>query len=194
MIPLTIAAALSILLYVATVLVHYEALRLISLYIGRSSLRPRARVLVVLFGTVLAHLLEIGLYAFVSWFADAVLNIGGLGGPGAAKYVTYFYFSAETYTSLGMGDLRPTGVLRLITSLEVLNGLILIGWSTSFTFLAMSRLWDLHATIAPPAQAQSMVRAHPSGHDREGEGVRSDLTPRPSSRTGKEDRLPRTRP
>jgi hypothetical protein len=193
MIPLTIAAALSVLLYVATVLVHYEALRLISLYIGRSSLRPRARVLVVLFGTVLAHLLEIGLYAFVSWFADAVLDIGGLGGPGAAKYVTYFYFSAETYTSLGMGDLRPTGVLRLITSLEVLNGLILIGWSTSFTFLAMSRLWDLHATVASPAQARPMVRARPTGHDEEGDVVRSDLAARPGPCTEKEDGFPPAR-
>jgi hypothetical protein len=36
------------------------------------------------------------------------------------------------------------GDLRLIASLEVLNGLLLIGWSTSFTYLSMLRYWKLH--------------------------------------------------
>jgi TRAP-type C4-dicarboxylate transport system permease small subunit len=99
-----------------------------------------------LFGTVLAHLLEIAFYALMFWYADNVAHIGGFTGLGTDGVANYFYFSAETFTSLGMGHLYPRGALRLMTSLEVLNGLLLIGWSASFTFLAMSRLWELHAT------------------------------------------------
>ena len=55
--------------------------------------------------------------------------------------MTYFYFSAETYTSLGFGDLYPVGLLRLIAGIECLNGLVLIGWSTAFIYLAMRRFW-----------------------------------------------------
>jgi Ion channel len=139
-----VAVGLSVLLYVVTVLSHYEALRIISQYVDRSSMRPRARLLLVLFGTVLAHVFEFGLYALVFWYADSVIDIGNFSGFHGKEAVNYFYFSAETFTSLGMGDVYPRGALRLITSLEVLNGLTLIGWSTSFTFLAMSRLWDLH--------------------------------------------------
>jgi hypothetical protein len=139
-----IAAGLSVLLYVVTVLSHYEALRIISQFVDWSSMRPRARMLLVLFGTVLAHVFEIGLYALVLWYADNVIDIGDFSGSHVNEAVNYFYFSAETFTSLGIGDLYPRGALRLITSLEVLNGLTLIGWSTSFTFIAMSRLWDLH--------------------------------------------------
>jgi hypothetical protein len=36
----------------------------------------------------------------------------------------------------------PIGNLRLLASIETINGLLLIGWSTSFTFLGMQRYWD----------------------------------------------------
>jgi hypothetical protein len=162
-ISLTIAAGLSVLLYVGTVLCHYEALRIISRLVERSGLRPRLRILLVLLGAVLAHLLEIAFYALMFWYADNVAHIGGFTGLGTDGVANYFYFSAETFTSLGMGDLYPRGALRLMTSLEVLNGLLLIGWSTSFTFLAMSRLWELHASAAAgESHARSQRHDHES--------------------------------
>lgn len=54
-----------------------------------------------------------------------------------------FNFSAETYTTIGLGDIYPLGPLRLITGIEALNGLLLIGWSASFTYLAMQKFWDI---------------------------------------------------
>lgn len=51
------------------------------------------------------------------------------------------YFSAETYTSLGYGDVVPGGALRLLAGMEALNGLLLIGWSASFIYIAMERFW-----------------------------------------------------
>jgi hypothetical protein len=53
-----------------------------------------------------------------------------------------FYFSAETFTSLGYGDIRPSGPLRLLAGAEALNGLLLIGWSACFAYISMERFWE----------------------------------------------------
>ena len=45
-----------------------------------------------------------------------------------------------SFTSLGFGDIVPTGAVRLLAGAECLNGLLLIGWSASYT-----------ATISPVA-------------------------------------------
>jgi len=65
-----------------------------------------------------------------------------LTGPGGFTLANSLYFSAETYTSLGFGDLIPIGPLRLLAGAEALNGLVLIGWSASFTYIAMERFWS----------------------------------------------------
>jgi hypothetical protein len=53
------------------------------------------------------------------------------------------YFSAVIYSTLGLGDISPEGALRMITGVEALSGFILIGWTVSFTFLAMQKFWEL---------------------------------------------------
>ena len=47
-----------------------------------------------------------------------------------------------TYTSLGLGDIVPTGDVRMMTGAEALNGLVLIGWSVTYSFLAMEDFWE----------------------------------------------------
>ena len=47
----------------------------------------------------------------------------------------------EALHSLGYGDVVPSGDLRLLAGMEALNGLLLIGWSASYTFIAMERFW-----------------------------------------------------
>jgi hypothetical protein len=42
---------------------------------------------------------------------------------------------------LGYGDVLPHGDLRLLAGLEALNGILLIGWTASYTFLSMERFW-----------------------------------------------------
>lgn len=49
------------------------------------------------------------------------------------------YFSAETYTSPATVIVVPGGALRLLAGVEALNGLLLIGWSASYTYIAMER-------------------------------------------------------
>jgi hypothetical protein len=72
--------------------------------------------------------------------------MGGLSGHLEGDLLDYFYFSMATYTTLGIGDLHPSGVMRLIAGIESLNGLVLIGWSASFTYLTMEELWGRGAS------------------------------------------------
>ena len=52
------------------------------------------------------------------------------------------YFSFTTYTTLGFGDIEPTGHLRFLAGIESLTGLVLITWTASFLYLEMRKDWD----------------------------------------------------
>ena len=45
------------------------------------------------------------------------------------------------FSSIGLGDLYPIGPIRLLTGIEGLVGLLLIGWSVSFTYWEMQTFW-----------------------------------------------------
>ncbi|GMU45402.1 MAG: hypothetical protein AMXMBFR26_01840 [Porticoccaceae bacterium] len=129
----------SLLLIVACVLFHYEALRFIGAIAARVQ-QHRRTVLVVIFGVVAAHLVEILGYAMAMYLGHG-LGLGSVTGVAHPRAPQYFYLSAETFTTLGLGDIYPTGDLRLIAALEPLIGILLIGWSTSYTYLAVQRYW-----------------------------------------------------
>lgn len=85
------------------------------------------------------HVLEAGIYA-------AALSLGassGLGAfdsaPSAIAGMDIFYFALVSYTSLGLGDIVPTGHLRLIAGIASLNGFLLISCSAAFLFRLVSR-------------------------------------------------------
>jgi len=137
------AIAIALFLVGATVLIHYEGLHLVSRGLGKSNtVYSQTKVLVTILWIFAIHLIEIALYAFAFWFADIVIDIGSFAGTHEIGTFHYFYFSAEAFSTLGLGDIYPVGPLRLIASIEPINGLLLIGWSTSFTFLCMYRYWS----------------------------------------------------
>jgi len=137
MIAITILVAL-------TILIHYEILRVTSAHLADLPIPARARIIVVVGSAFTAHTLEVWLYAIAYWLLVLRLGLGGFGGQPVAGFEDCLYFSVETYTSLGFGDLYPTSHTRLIAGVESLTGLVMIGWSASFTFLAMQRYWPLH--------------------------------------------------
>ncbi|MEP6558064.1 MAG: potassium channel family protein [Burkholderiales bacterium] len=102
----------------------------------------RSKLLVVMFAAFVAHGAEIAVYGLALFALVKYGAVGSLAGSAASSMANCFYFSAETYTTLGFGDLTPTGPLRLMAGVEGLNGLVLIGWSASYTYLAMERFWD----------------------------------------------------
>jgi hypothetical protein len=44
-----------------------------------------------------------------------------------------------------LGDIAPLGPVRLLAGVEALNGLLMIAWSASFTYLSMENFWAPHA-------------------------------------------------
>ncbi len=135
-----------------TILVHYEALRLISRVLPRlTAVPPRPRIVFVIIAVFAAHMIEVYIYALGYWLLHAwgggVDGVGLLhvSGQSADDLDTLIYFSAVSYTTLGFGDIAPLGGLRIVSGIEGLNGLLMIGWSASFTYLCMERLWPLHA-------------------------------------------------
>lgn len=126
-----------------TVLVHYESLNLLSRYMHDRVPSSRAQILVVIMGVFTAHTIEVWLYAAAYYCLDNWGPGMGIAGHLDGSMLDYLYFSTVSYTSLGLGDLYPLGALRLLTGVEALNGLLLIGWSASFTYLVMQRSWRL---------------------------------------------------
>jgi hypothetical protein len=138
---MTLVVLACLALVVSTTLLHYEALRLLTAILPRLHMTPRARLVVVMLATFAAHALEIVLYATAMAALVRSTSAGTLGLDGAPAWSTFLYFSAETFTSLGYGDIVPRGALRALSGVEALNGLLLIGWTASFTYVAMQHLW-----------------------------------------------------
>jgi hypothetical protein len=143
-VPITLAIAG--LLVVSTIVIHYEALRLMSALVSEWPRPPRLRILLVVIGCFLAHFVEICLYALAFFLVEAA-GLGALTGRLEGHAGDYLYLSAAAYSTVGFGDIYGTGALRLISALEAVNGLFLVAWSTSFTYLAMERLWPLHSRV-----------------------------------------------
>src|SRR6476661_3689168 len=138
-----LAMLLAAFLVPANILVHYEMLRLMSVYVPALPVAVRLKVLVVVLGCFVAHTIEVWLYAVAYLLIDRA-GIGSLQGQVDESFADFLYFSATSYSTLGFGDVYPIGALRLISGIEGINGLFLIAWSTSFTYFVMDRLWPLH--------------------------------------------------
>ena len=141
--------AVSVALFVATAYLHLLSLRFCSGRMASVPMRPHTRVLSIVSLLFLTHLFQIGLFAGSFWIAEAWFGIGGFRGADMEDPLDYLYFSAVMYTSLGIGDIVPTGHLRFLASVEALIGLLLIAWSASFLFAAMNRLWDWQPCVEP---------------------------------------------
>jgi Ion channel len=142
------AAGVAVALLAATTGMHYEALRMLlhRLY-GRHISRPWVvRLLLVL---VAIHGAEVVLYACAYAFGADVLGMGGLAGGGGPGFIDFCYFSAETYSTLGYGDLVPVGALRLITSVEALNGVLLLTLSGAFLSGMLRDSYQMEARRVP---------------------------------------------
>ena len=136
-----IVATATLLIVVLAVLLHYEAAAVLSRFVGATRIRQRPRMLVLIFGLMLAHVAEIWLFAVGAWLLLGVDGTGRLAGPHATALLDVVYVSATTFTTLGYGDFVPVGHLRFLFGMEALTGLVLVTWSASLTFLEMQRHW-----------------------------------------------------
>lgn len=138
---------ISALVIFATWLSTYEILGKVWSVLPRLTVAPRLRVMFIGVPIFAAHILGIWLYGVVYFLVENYTAFGRIVGADRVYGVSYqsfldcLYFSAATYTSLGLGDLVPTADMRMLVGAEVLNGLVMIGWTISFTFLAMEKFW-----------------------------------------------------
>lgn len=133
------ALLISLVLILLTVFIHYEVLTT-SWPIHKGGMATvRTHMLRLLAGIFAAHVIEIVLYAVAFYLMHGHLGLGTIAGATGEGLMDYFYFSITSYTTLGFGDVYPSGPIRIVVGIEALNGLVLIGWSTSYTYLAMQR-------------------------------------------------------
>ena len=52
------------------------------------------------------------------------------------------YFSFVTFTTLGYGDITLPYPIRLMSGIEAINGILLVGWSTALLFAVVQRTWQ----------------------------------------------------
>lgn len=79
------------------------------------------------------HSLEIVIWAVAY---QALLPISEL-----ASFEEAVYFSFVTFTTLGYGDITLSEGWRLLSGIEALNGIILLGWSTAMIFSVVQHIW-----------------------------------------------------
>lgn len=133
--------AVSTIMVVTTVAIHAVGLYLLSRllrleereeareHVHPLSPRGMAATMIVILGLFALHGIEIWLYAFL-YFA-----IGSVDGVREAVY-----FSTITYGAIGYSDAAMAERWRLVSAIEGINGIILIGWSTAFFVTILGRM------------------------------------------------------
>lgn len=129
-------------LVASAVVIHYEMLRLLSVVIPRLKIKHRLRVLIGVFGTICAHVIEVCLFGLAFFLMIHYGDFGSLKGNFDGSLVDSIYFSFTNYTTVGYGDIEPLGALRFLAGVEALTGLSLITWSASFMFMEMTQFWN----------------------------------------------------
>lgn len=136
------AAFVNLALVATTVVIHYEMLRLLSIVIPRLRIKHRLRVLIGVFGTICAHIVEVCLFGLAFFWMARAGGFGELTGNFDGSLLDSIYFSFTNYTTVGYGDIEPQGSLRFLAGIEALTGLSLITWSASFMFMEMTQFWN----------------------------------------------------
>lgn len=141
--------AISAIIVALAVLIHFEMLRQLSRIIPKMATMLRFRVLCALFGALIAHIVEVqlfamGYYAMTHFPWPDMVNFGTVVNSAGKATVTLrdcSYFSFVSYTTLGFGEIIPVGHIRFLSGLEALTGLVLVAWTASFMYVEMESYW-----------------------------------------------------
>ncbi len=124
------------------VTIHYEFLGILTRILRNTSGPHRLRIVAGVLGAMLAHTLEIWVFALAYYWINSSGRLGALAGNFSGSLLDCAYFSFTVFTTLGFGDIRPTGPVRFLAGLESLTGLLLIAWTASFLYYEIKRFWD----------------------------------------------------
>lgn len=135
------ATFINIFLVALAVMIHYEFLSRLSHFPDNKPIKPRLRVLKGVVGALIAHSVEVWVFAAGYYFQLKNPAFGTMTGEFDGSFWDCVYFSYTTFSTLGFGDIEPHGLVRFLTGIESLTGLVLITWSASFLFIKMQKYW-----------------------------------------------------
>lgn len=133
------ASAISAGLIVVCVAAFYEIMAHVWLVLPRLEGRPRTQILFTVLASFVGHTIAVWAFALAYYVLVNQLGFGALTGHTDHNLLDYVYFSVVSYSSLGLGDVAPTGGLRLLVGVEAILGLILIGWTITFTYIVTEK-------------------------------------------------------
>ncbi len=140
MMDLLILILISVTLVMLVVSVHQGMFQLLDILARRlTTVKPRHIAIGIIIGLI-AHLLEILLFAGGMQFLVGQGKYGELISDHPVEFTDVVYFSAITYTTVGYGDITPTNWLRFIVAIESLTGVVLVAWTASLIFIGVQRI------------------------------------------------------
>ena len=125
------------------IVIHYEFLYRLTRVMPKLKIRHRLRIVVGVFTALIAHTIEVLIFAFAYFGLQKNEHGGELTGNFDGSLADCIYFSFTTFTTLGFGDIEPLGAIRYLVGIESLTGLILITWTASFLYIEMKQYWNL---------------------------------------------------
>lgn len=135
------ATLINALIVVVVVVIHNEALLRLSGLLARMRQSHHFRLVTGVLGILATHTFQVWIFALAFYLMHHAEGWGELAGNFSGSLLDCAYFSFTTFTTLGYGDIEAMGVLRFLTGIEALTGLVLITWSASFLFVEMQRYW-----------------------------------------------------
>ncbi len=125
-------------------LTHFEGLMWLSGRFSRTSGPKRRVILYAVLLLIMLHTIEIWIFGLAHHMLLLWPETGKISGAIGLSIFDHVYFSAAVFTTVGFGDLPPVDPIRFLAGTEALTGLVLIGWSASFTYLEIEQLWRPH--------------------------------------------------
>jgi len=125
------------LLVAITVLIHTVGLIILSrtmpwvidwFRLLRHAMAKTVAMVATVLGIFVLHTLEVWVWAAAYFWVGAF-----------PTFADALYFSTVTFSTVGYGDVTAEHAWRLFSSLEGINGFILIGWSTAYLVAASTR-------------------------------------------------------
>ena len=117
---------------------HVQVISTVRRVLGDVQDAPAIRRVLAIVIVACSHLWTAVLFA-AGFGIGEMIGVGGFDPPGTLGWMDLFNYSVINMTTLGLGDVRPTGHLRFMAGIESLTGFILISCTAQYVYSAMDR-------------------------------------------------------